>query len=468
MSTREALCGRGQGGGAVMVGDSEVVIDVVYAQAEDGTHVAYGVLDADVSAGSARDVVMVPIGLIPLELFEEEPGLARRLDGLRALGRLIVFDRRGVGQSDPIQDWDRSVVDQWADDLAAVVDASGAGEIVLVAWDGFGVGSRYAAMHPERVAALVLYEPMVVADDEWASWSARRMQYMRSGVSGEVDMLGEVAPSRVADREFREWYRRAGRLGASPATASRIWESVMRSHPRDALLEQVVAPTLVLHRCDNLFAAEHVLSLAGERIPHATLIEVEGRDHFPFVGDVDALVAEIAAFVVGERRLPPPQRLLAAVLFTDLVGSTQRASSLGDEDWKSVLDRHDATIRGIVGRAGGSVIKTTGDGVLALLPSAGSGLRVASAIRRDLHAEGLDTRIGVHVGDIDRRGNDVSGLAVNIASRAMSKADAGEIVVTASVVAAVAGQAVSFEPLDSYDLKGVPGTWQLFRMDPTT
>ncbi len=209
-----------------------------------------------------------------------------------------------------------------------------------------------------------------------------------------------------------------------------------------------------------------MLTLARERIPHAEVVELEGCDHFPFVGDVDAVVAEIAEFVVGERRLPAPQRLLSAVLFTDLVGSTERAAALGDADWKSVLDRHDAAVRTIVGRCGGSVIKTTGDGVLALLPSAGVCLRAAGAVRRDLAAEGLDVRIGVHVGDIDRRGDDVSGLAVNIASRAMSKGGAGEIVVTESVVAAVAGQAVTFVPLGTHDLKGVPGEWQLFRLAP--
>jgi pimeloyl-ACP methyl ester carboxylesterase len=348
------------------------VIDVLYAQADDGTHVAYRVLDADPSVEPARDVVMVPGGLVPLELFEEEPGFARLLEGLRSLGRVIVFDRRGVGLSDPIAGWELPVVDQWTDDLAAVVDASGARDIVLVAWDGFGIGSRYAAMHPERVSALVLYEPTIVADDDWVSWSERRVQRGIANVRGEDDILAEVAPSRIADRAFRDWCARAGRLGASPSTAPRLWESVMRADPRDALLEQVVAPTLVLHRRDNLFTLPDVLALAAEKIPHATLIELEGRDHFPFVGDVDALVAEIAAFVVGEQRLPPPQRLLSAVLFTDLVGSTERASSLGDEDWKSVLDRHDATIRAIVGRAGGSVVKTTGDGVLALLPSAGA------------------------------------------------------------------------------------------------
>ena len=449
-----------------MVRDSVGVIDVVYAQTDDGTHVAYRVLDADPTPEPARDVVMVPGGLFPLELFEEEPGFARLLDGLRALGRLIVFDRRGIGQSDPIQDWERAVVDQWTDDLSAVVDASGAHDIVLVAWDGYGVGSRYAAMHAERVSALVLYEPFVVADDEWESWSAYRLQRGSANLRGEDDILTEVAPSRVADREFRDWFARAGRLGASPSTAPRIWESVMRAHPRTALLEQVVAPTLVLHRRDNLFATDNVLHEARARVPHAAVVELEGRDHFPFVGDVDALVAEIAAFVVGERRLPPPQRLLSAVLFTDLIGSTKRAAELGDENWKSVLDRHDARVRTIVGRCGGSVIKTTGDGVLALLPSAGVCLRAAAEVRRDLGAVGLDVRIGVHVGDIDRRGDDVSGLAVNIASRAMSKGGAGDIVVTASVVAAVAGQAVAFEPLGTHELKGIPGAWELFRVAP--
>jgi class 3 adenylate cyclase len=440
-----------------------VLIDVLYAQADDGTHIAYGVLDADRSAAPGRDVVMVSGGFFPLELFEEEPGFARLLDGLRTLGRVIVFDRRGLGLSDPIPDWERPVLDQWTDDLTAVVDASGARDIVLLGWDGFGLGSRYAAMHPERVSALVLYEPFLVADDDWESWAAGRMQRGSANVRGEDDILTLVAPSRMADRGFRQWYARAGRLGASPSTAPRIWASVMRSPPRDALLEQVVTPTLVLHRRDNGFATENVLTLACERIPHAAAVELEGRDHFPFAGDVDALVAEIAAFVVGERRLPPPQRLLSVVLFTDLVGSTERAAALGDEDWKSVLDRHDAAVRTIVGRSGGAVIKTTGDGILALLPSAGICLRAAATIQRDLAAEGLAVRIGVHVGDIDRRGDDVSGLAVNIASRAMSKAGAGEIVVTVSVVVAVAGQAVTFEPLGTHDLKGVPGEWQLFR-----
>jgi class 3 adenylate cyclase len=440
------------------------MVEVGYALTDDETHVAYRVLDADQSA-PARDVVMVSGGLFPLELFEEDPGFARLLDGLRSLGRVIVFDRRGVGLSDPIADWERPVVEQWTEDLAAVVEASDACDVVLVAWDNFGVGSRYAVRHPERVSALVLYEPTIVADDDWETWSQQRVQRGMANVRGEEDILELVAPSRMADPSFRDWYARAGRVGASPATAPRIWAAVIGgTHPRDALYEQVAVPTLVLHRRDNQFVHSDLSTLVKRTLPRAVLVELEGCDHFPFVGDVDAVVAEIAAFVVGERRIPAPQRLLSAVLFTDLVSSTARAASLGDEDWKSLLDRHDVVVRTNVGRVGGSVVKTTGDGALALLPSASGCLRAAIAIRRDLALEGLDVRIGAHVGDVDHRGDDVSGLAVNIASRAMAKAGAGEIAVTASVVAAAVGQSMVFEALGEFELKGVPGSWELHRL----
>src|SRR5262249_55661399 len=155
------------------------------------------------------------------------------------------------------------------------------------------------------------------------------------------------------------WYLRAGRAGASPSMAPRIWASVLGADPASSLLERLVVPTLVLHRRDNAFSTDDVLAHAEARIPHATLVELEGRDHFPCVGAFAALAAGIAGFVVGGRRLPPPQRLLSGVLFTDLVGSTQQAASLGDAGWKAVLDHHDAVVRAVVGRAGGTVVKTT-------------------------------------------------------------------------------------------------------------
>ncbi len=438
--------------------------EVQYVRVEDGTHVAYQVLEADPSAVAPHDIVMVSGGLIPLELFEEEPGFARLLDGLRTIGRVVVFDRRGIGLSDPIVEWDRPIVEQWTDDLKAVVDASGVSDAVIVSWESFGVAPRYVATRPAAVTSLVLYEPMIVPDDEWVEWSAERKREVHANMRGEADILESVAPSLLTDKNFRDWYARAGRSGASPASAGRIWESVFSGHPNDLRLSEIDVPTLVMHRKDNAYACDNVLELAAEQMPDANVVEIDGRDHFPFVGDVDAFVAEIADFVVGERRLPPPQRLLAAVMFTDLVGSTRRAAALGDAHWKVLLDRHDATVRGVVGRTGGTVVKTTGDGVLALFPSAGVALLAARRLQATLAADDLEIRVGVHVGDVDRRGDDVSGLAVNIAARVMSVADDGRVAVTVSVVAAVAGQAGTFESMGPHELKGVPGVWELCRV----
>jgi class 3 adenylate cyclase len=233
------------------------------------------------------------------------------------------------------------------------------------------------------------------------------------------------------------------------------------------VVRAINVPTLIIHAADDQVCHIENARFLARSISGSKYVELDSGEHVPWF-DPDDTIAEIREFLTGTREASTPDRALATVLFTDLVGSTERAASLGDEDWKSVLDRHDNAVRVIVGRSGGSVIKTTGDGVLALLPSAGDCIRVAAAVRRDLAADGLDVRIGAHVGDIDRRGDDVSGLAVNIASRVMSKAGAAEILVTASVVAAVAGQAVAFESLGAHDLKGVPGPWELFRVTTDT
>jgi class 3 adenylate cyclase/alpha-beta hydrolase superfamily lysophospholipase len=440
------------------------VSEIQYARADDDTHVAYRVYDAVGGADADHDVVMVPGGLVPIELFDEDPGLVRLTDGLRTLGRLIVFDRRGIGLSDPVVHWgERSIVDQWTDDLAAVMEASDARDATLFSWDGFGIATRYAAQHPERVGSLALYEPMVVADDHWDEFVQGRRDMIRANMSGDADILEWVAPSRMHDPAFLEWYARAGRAGASPATAQRIWESVFAARPDEHLVDRVAAPVLVLHRRDNEWVTADILVDLETRLPNVSLVVLDGRDHFPFSGDIDALVAEIADFVVGEHRLPPPERVLAAVMFTDLVGSTERAASIGDQRWKAMLDRHDAAIRRAVGRSGGTVVKTTGDGVLALFPSAAIATYTAAQLSRQLAADDLSVRIGIHVGDVDHRGDDVSGLAVNIAARVMSKAGANELFVTASVVASLAGQGTTFESVGPHDLKGVPGTWELFR-----
>jgi class 3 adenylate cyclase/pimeloyl-ACP methyl ester carboxylesterase len=441
------------------------VSEVRYARADDGTHVAFRVLDADAACAPGIDMVMSSGGLIPMEIFDDDPGMVRLLEGLGSLGRVVVFDRRGLGLSDPIVDWGRPILDQWADDLAAVVEASSTHDAVVFGWDGYGVATRFAARHPDRLRLLVLHHPFTVPDDEWDNWVAHRLGLVRDNVGGgQAGFLTQIAPSRASDTSFRDWYARAGRVGASPATATRIWESVFASGPSEQLLEHVETPTLVLHRRDNRYAPANGVRLAASRMPNATVVELDGADHFPFVGDVDTVVAELAHFVVGERRLPPAQRVLAALLFTDLVASTERAASLGDTHWKSVLNRHDLSVSAAVGRCGGTIVKTTGDGVLALLPSAAAAVRASERIRDVLAADGLAVRVGIHVGDLDRRGDDVSGIAVHIAARAMAAADAGQIVVTASVPAAITGQAAVFQTLGPHTLKGVPGEWELFQL----
>ena len=431
---------------------------IQYAVADGDTHIAYRVMDAEPDS-PGHDIVMVSGGLIPLEVFDDDAGLQRMLEGLCRLGRLVVFDRRGIGLSDPIVDWSRPILDQWADDLAAVVDTVGVERPVIFSWDGFGVAPRFVARHPERVERLVLFQPMGADLEQWKMWLTQQIleQYQ------DADLLTRVAPSRAHDPSFREWYERAGRVGASPATAGRIWDSVVASPPGD-IFEHVSTPTLIIHRPNMTQVPDESVQWVLDRRPDATVVEVDGEDLWPFVGDVDAVIAEIGQFVTGERRVPPPDRLLAAVLFTDLVDSTRRAADLGDREWKHVLDRHDRAIRNAVGRCGGQVVKTTGDGVLALFPAAGAAVRSAERMQAELALDDLQIRVGIHVGDIDRRGDDVSGLAVNLAARVMSKAPNGHIAVTSSVVAAAAGQAMHFEPIGSHELKGIPGTWELFQV----
>jgi len=441
--------------------------NIQYAVAEDGAHIAYRVLDPDPDQVSDFDIVMVSGGLIPLEVFDEEAGVARMLEGLKSIGRVIVFDRRAVGSSDPITDWDKPVLDIWADDLAAVIETATTGEVAVFAWDTFGVATRFVSRDPSKIARLILFQPRGGMDERWRAWAEERIAVVRSTIGQtDDDLLAQIAPSKAGDPSFREWYERAGRVGASPATADRVWQSVFGSLAEDQRRDLITVPTLVLNRPDSALFPPGTVEAFAAGLPNATVAELDGADTWPFVGDVDAVIAEIAEFLTGERRVPAPDRILSAVLFTDLVDSTRRAADLGDAEWKALLDRHDRAVRGAVGRCGGTVVKTTGDGVLALFPSAGVAVRAAQRLRDDLVPHDLEVRVGIHVGDIDRRGDDVSGLAVNIAARVMAKAGTGEIAVTASVVAAIAGQAAEFEPAGRHELKGVPGEWELFRFAP--
>src|SRR5262249_52233770 len=270
-------------------------------------------------------------------------------------------------------------------------------------------------------------------------------------------------PSRYRDPTFRAWLGRSGRLGASPAVAARIVEAnyeQLRAFPIDHSLVRV--PTLVLYRPHNATQPMELAQRVAEEIVGAQLVELPGADDLVFGPDVDALVAEVARFLTGTAKVPPPSRVLSAVLFTDLVSSTEHAAALGDARWKAVLDLHDAAVRTTVGRCAGRVVKTTGDGVLATLPSATAALDAAMQIRELVARQDLEVRIGIHVAEIEMRGDDIAGLGVHVASRIMSAARPGEILVSPTIPPIVTNGSVTFEPRGLHDLKGVPGEWSLF------
>ena len=426
---------------------------VSYAQAGD-VHIAY----QSYGSPGGTDVVMVSGMFFPMEVLPEDRLVERLLDGLTQLGRLVVFDKRGVGMSDPYTDWSRPSVDQWSDDLIAVIETAELRKPVVFAWDLFGVGRLAASKRPDLVGKLVLLNPISTLDPARASVTAKSIQDNIDQPDSGIER--RMAPSRIDDPSFAEWVRRAGRLGASPATASRLWQEMFTSEVNTP--EDVSAPTLVIHRTDSMLPRESCVGVA-EAIDGARFVELPGADMYPIAGDVDALLAEITSFATGSVQLPAPDRVVGAVLFCDMVGSTEQAADMGDERWRSLLDHHDEVVRHAVARHGGRVVKYTGDGVLAILPSATGALGAAETIRSELGVEGLQLRLGVHVGEVDERGEDVSGIAVNIAARIMHEAASGEVLVSESVRLATAGSSFVFDQARSVELKGVPGPWTLHR-----
>jgi class 3 adenylate cyclase len=390
-----------------------------------------------------------------MEFLERDRVGARLLEGLTAIGRLVLFDRRGIGLSDPITDWSTPLVVQWADDLAAIVEhACSVPPVVVSLSDYWGPARLFAADHPESLSELVLYEP-----------AGPFLPFDLSGMVAD-DWLSLICPSRADERAFREWFAAAGRTGASPAVAARIYQP-----PPGACVEQLAAAhahitvrTLVIRRPDNLVGSAPRPDPVASRIGRAERVDLTGNDYHWLGDDVDSLLAEISRFVTGESQLPTPERELCAVVFTDLVGSTERATALGDALWKATIERHDGEIARVVAHNGGRVVKSTGDGVLATFPSTSRALRAVHRIRAQLQNDDLSVRVGIHVGDVERRADDLAGIGVHIAARVMALADAGEVLTTASVPIAATGSDYTFERVGERTLKGVPGTWEIFRV----
>ena len=425
--------------------------EISYALVGD-THVAFRVTGEP----GGVDVVMVTGAFFPFEMLEEDRVAARFMAGLASLGRLVVFDKRGVGLSDPMNDWQRSAQEQWAEDLCAVVETAGLDRAVVVSWEPMGVARLAVAHRPE------LFDSMVLVNPSRFTRALADLLTTHDGPTLPTRSVEEmVVPSRIHEPEFAEWLTRAGRSGASPAAAARMWGHIV-SYQEPLTPADIDLPALVVHNRECMNPEKHVRAVADE-IPGARFVQIPGPDTYPIAGDVDALVAEIAEFVTGAPSDLAPERIVAAVLFTDLVDSTRRVVDVGDEHWRDLLDVHDQVVQRCVRQAGGRVVKYTGDGVLALLPSATAALAAARSIRNHLVERGLHIRVGVHVGDVDVRGDDVSGLTVNIAARIMGRAQGGETLVSQSVRTAALGSGLEFDDAGAAELKGFAEPFTLHR-----
>jgi len=418
-----------------------------------------------VGPASQLDLVFVPGWVSHLEVMWELPEFAHFLDRLAAIGRLIMFDKRGTGLSDRVAG--TLTLEQRADDIAAVMDAAGSARAAIVAWgEGAAIAAMFAAAHPGRVSALILGTlPVKVTDGQRPLIPdpalLRELSVAVETGWGQASLVPLLAPSRAGDTRFLSWYRRWERLSSTPSAAAATLRWAME-FDLGPVLPAIQARTLIVHCTgDALFDAESVRA-AAKMIPDAQCAELAGDDELPYVGDADALLDVIQEFLTGTHGTPDPDRSLATVLFTDIVGSTQKADNLGDRRWGYLLDEHHARVRRLLDRFCGSEVDTAGDGFFVTFDGPARAVRCACTIRDTVQDIGIEIRAGLHTGEVERKGPSVTGLAVHAGARVGALAQASEVLVTSTVQMLVLGSGISFADRGERTLKGVPGQWHLF------
>ncbi|HTL83798.1 MAG TPA: adenylate/guanylate cyclase domain-containing protein [Acidimicrobiia bacterium] len=440
-----------------------------------GSYLAYSV-----SGSGARSILQITRWTIPNDELGDEPHVSRYLRRLEALGSCIRYDTRGVGGSDPIDRTQPFDVQTMADDALAVLDAVDVERAVLIG-EAAAVPAAIllAAAHPERVEALVCVNGFacMLADDD--SPSGRPREFIDAFLQAKLDPnepwydfanderardeLANVAPSLQHDQAFRDWYFRAARKGASPATARLLLTATIQADVRSQLAT-LDLPTLVVHAADNFFIPVALGRYIADHIEGAKFIEVPTADHVPWGDLADPVTDELEEFLTGKRS-GTVDRVLATILFSDIVDSTGRAAALGDQRWRALLDAHDAIVRSELARYGGREVNTTGDGFVGAFDSPTQGVRAGQAMVDAAARQGVAIRVGLHTGEAERRGNDLAGLTVHIAARVGALAASGEVLVSRTVRDLVAGSGLQFVARGEQELKGVPDTWQLFALD---
>ncbi len=412
------------------------------------------------------DLVFVPGWISHLEVGWEEPSFARFLRRLASFSRLILFDKRGTGLSDRVSVMELPTLEQRMDDVRAVMDAAGSERAALFGVsEGGPMSVLFAATYPRRTSALILYGSMArraefVPTDEQLQQISEALER----TWGQAMDTGLWAPSRAHDQQFKEWLARLGRLGASPGAGAALIRMMMQMDVRH-VLPAIRVPTLVIHRIGDRAVAIDLGRQLAQEIPGAKFVELPGDDHFPSAGDADAILDEIQEFLTGVRPAPEPDRVLATVLFTDIVGSTQRAAELGDRRWRDLLDSYYALARRELDHFRGREVKTMGDGFLATFDGPARGIRCASAISETVGQLGIAIRAGLHTGECEVMGEDIGGIAVHIGARVATEAAANEVLVSSTVKDLVAGSGIGFEDRGPHRLKGVPEEWRLFAVE---
>jgi pimeloyl-ACP methyl ester carboxylesterase len=432
-----------------------------YARSGD-LYIAYQVLEP--AHPVPLDLVWVPGWISNIDHYWEEPIVVRYFERLASFSRLILFDRRGTGVSDPLPR--APTLEEQMDDVVAVMDAAGSKQAGLYAQlEGGAMAALFAATHPERTRALVLYEAMPrmswAPDYSWALREEERAAWLGSGW-GDGSRIMELAPTAAANPRMRRWFAKLERLAASPTTAAQL---VMMNAQVDirAVLPSIQAPTLVLHRTADTFVDKrHSLYLA-EHIPGARLVELPGSEVITFGAQDDQLLDEVEEFLTGARKSAETERVLATVMFSDIVDSTSRAANLGDRRWRGLLEGIADAFGSELRRFRGRAVKTLGDGFLATFDGPARAISCAVAVRDVARSDfGLDLRTALHTGEVEVMGRDVGGIAVHIGARILGCADAGEVVVSGTVKDLVVGSGIEFEDRGERELKGVPGRWRLF------
>jgi pimeloyl-ACP methyl ester carboxylesterase len=430
-----------------------------YAKSGD-VHIAYQLFGE-----GPVNVVLAPPFISNVEHWWDEPDIARWLLRLGSYARVVMFDKRGTGMSDRIAELPG--LDERMDDLRSVMDAVGMEQAALLGIsEGGPLTALFAATYPDRCRSLVLYGSFARFTSWFATEEALKefFKYVDQAW-GSGGSLRKFAPSRANDLAFQSWWGKGERHGASPAAAS----ALMRMNSQidiSGILPTIRVPTLVIHRTEDATINVEGGRYLAEHIPSAQYIELPGTDHIPFVGDSASEIADaIEEFLTGSRAPVPVDRVLATVLFTDIVGSTEKAAALGDRRWRDLLDNHHATIRRNLARFRGREIDTAGDGFFATFDGPARGVRCACAIGEEIRPLGIEVRAGLHTGECETNGDDVGGIAVHIGARVAALAGAGEVLVSSTVKDLVAGSGLRFADRGSQSLKGVPGEWRIFAVE---